>query len=73
MDLVWREMSHLHHHHCRFYKQISNDLYVNICFSYEFSDSLCCCFSDVVLPISCLSFPCSVANDCNSLLNVCNE
>lgn len=48
-------------------------IYMWIFFSYEFNDSLCCCFSDVVLPISCLSFPCSAAKDCNSLLNVCNE
>jgi hypothetical protein len=41
-------------------------------FFYEFDNSFCC-FDDDVLLISCLSLPCSVDNDCNSLFRLCNE
>jgi hypothetical protein len=47
-------------------------LFVNKRISYEFNNSFCCrgCF---VLLISCLSLPCSVDKDCNSLLRLCSE
>ena len=78
MDLVWKEVSHLHHHHHRHQFHLYKDFFLktkislkkisvyefNICFSCR------CCF---VLLISCLSLPCSVDNDCKSLLRSCND